>query len=49
MNKEKSMNTTTIDETTINDTAQDVGDATELTEGWGGIHQFEPTTHDYWD
>ncbi|UPT92096.1 hypothetical protein HAP41_0000048225 (plasmid) [Bradyrhizobium barranii subsp. apii] len=43
MNKEKSMNTTTI-----NDTAQDVGDATELTEGFGGDWTLEPTTDDYY-
>ncbi|WP_338695165.1 hypothetical protein V5279_03610 [Bradyrhizobium sp. 26S5] len=43
MNKEKSMNTTTI-----NDTAQDVGDATELTKGFGGDWTYEPTSDDYY-
>lgn len=43
MNKE-----TKLMETTVNDTAQDVGDATQLTEGFGGYELIEPTTDDYY-
>ncbi|MEY9593133.1 hypothetical protein ABIA06_005424 [Bradyrhizobium yuanmingense] len=42
------MNTTPINETVINDTVQDLGDATELTKGFGGSWRAEHTTGDYY-
>ncbi|UQR61745.1 hypothetical protein LRP30_33835 [Bradyrhizobium sp. C-145] len=42
------MNTTAINDTLIKDTVQDLGDATELTKGFGGSWRAEHTTGDYY-